>query len=537
MAEPLPRVYRSFLPITIILVLGAFLLLFHLDHRPFWQDEAETAGLAKHVLKYGVPLAFDGVNLVSQEGGNEYGPNYLWRWSPWLQIYVAAGAFHLGGLTTYAGRLPFALLGLGCIFLVYHLVRHNFHDPAWALMAAALLACSVPFLLYARQCRYYSLGAFLALASLYAFREKWQSRTFPALVLCLSLGLLFYSNYLLFFSFTGAAFLAAVLLYHSEMPLTRSILVTLAVGIIILPGLFVFRIHQQATMVSLEAILANLQTYFGDFFQFMFPLPLALYVVWRWGRLLWTRTGLPGAPQEKFILFLGLVVLGNILLLTPAPMGEMRYLVHLYPLCAIILGWIVCQAWRYQKFSGALLAVLLLGTNWLNILPMDWLGTLNRPFHNDRYMLTYPNLPLRLYLTELSSPYPDVNQNFIQFFQTHAQPGDTIMTTYGDLPLQFFTSFRVLGGLQGPTPLSRPPDWLVLRWYSRWDRDYDLNKSEVLVRQLLSNYPDYRRVVLGSEDEIFGNQPDPYFHRFIPPMESLSPITIYEKNSPSRSIP
>ena len=148
-----------------------------------------------------------GLTSSPRNRGHEYGPNYLWRWSPWLQIYVAAAAFRLGGLTTYAGRFPFALLGLGCIFLVYQLVRHNFHDRAWALMAAALLACSVLFLLYARQCRYYSLGAFLTLASLYAFREKWQSRALPALVLCLSLGLLFYANYLLFFSFTAAALL------------------------------------------------------------------------------------------------------------------------------------------------------------------------------------------------------------------------------------------------------------------------------------------------------------------------------------------
>ncbi len=239
------RVDRLFSPIIIILALGAFLLLFHLDHRPFWQDEAETAVLAKRVLTYGVPRAYDGVNLVSQEAGHEFGPHYLWRWSPWLQIYVAAGAFRLGGLTTYAGRLPFALLGLGCIFLVYRLVRHIFRDRAWALMAAALLTCSVPFLLYARQCRYYSLGAFLTLVSLYAFREKWQSKTFPALLLCLSLGLLFYTNYLLFFSFAGAALLAAdFAIPRRDAPeKNHKPDVEPAVVILILPGLFLFRIQ------------------------------------------------------------------------------------------------------------------------------------------------------------------------------------------------------------------------------------------------------------------------------------------------------
>ena len=110
------RVYPLFPPIVIILALAAFLLLFHLDQRPFWQDEAETACLAHNVLKYGVPRAYDGVNFISQEDGHEFDQDFLWRWSPWLQIYVAAAAFRLGGPTTYAGRLPFALMGLACVF-------------------------------------------------------------------------------------------------------------------------------------------------------------------------------------------------------------------------------------------------------------------------------------------------------------------------------------------------------------------------------------------------------------------------------------
>jgi len=537
MDNPLNPEKRSFLPILIILAVGAFLLLFHLDHRPFWQDEAETAGLAKNVLKYGVPRAYDGVNIISQEQGREYDQNFLWRWSPWLQIYVAAAAFRLGGLTTYAGRLPFAVLGLVCIFLVYRLVSRNFGDRAWALWSAALLTVSVPFLLYARQCRYYSLGALLALTSIYAFREDWQAKTGPALLLGLALGLLFYTNYLLFLSFTGAAFLAAVLLYRAKMPWTRSLTLIIGTGIIILPGLFLFHIQQQATMVNLEAIFANLVNYSGDFFQFLLPLPVALYLFWRWCRILWTRAGFPQESPDRFIFFLALVVIGNILLLTPAPQGELRYLVHLYPLCAIMLGWVICRAWRYHKFSGALLAVLLMGTNWLNVLPMYWLDLLNRPIHNDAYMLTYPNLPLKLYLAELTSPYSDVNQNLIQYFNGHAQPAETILVAYGDLPLQFYTSCRVLGGLQGQSHLSRPPEWLVPRRYTRWNRRYDLNPSEVLIRQLLSPPTDYQPVVLGGEDEVFGNQPDPYFHHFLPPMESLSPLVIYGKKSSSRPTP
>jgi 4-amino-4-deoxy-L-arabinose transferase-like glycosyltransferase len=537
MTEPSNRVYSLVSPILIILAIGAFFLLFHLDHQPFWQDEAETAGLAKNTLKYGVPRAYDGVNIISQEAGKEYDQNFLWRWSPWLQIYVTAAAFRVGGLTTYAGRFPFAILGLACIFLVYRLLQHNFDNRPWALMSAALLTCSVPFLLFSRQCRYYSLGAFFTLLSLYAFREDWQTKRGPALLLCFSLGLLFYSNYLLFLSYTGAALLAAVLLFYSEIPLARSLKLIAATGIIILPGLFLFSIQQQATMISLEAISKNLGNYFGDFFQFLIPLPVALYLGWRWGRLLWDRTALPQESEERFILFLSLIIIGNILILSPAPQCEHRYLVHLYPLCAIILGWLIFKTWRYHKFSGALLGLLLLFTNWLWILPLDWMGLLYRPVHNDPHMLPYPNLPLKLYLTELSSPYPDVNQNLIQFFNSHAHPGDTILTTYEDLPLQFYTRFKVLGGLQHNMPLSQQPDWLVLRWYTRWNRDYDLNESEKLIRQLISDPAKYQQVDVAAEDEIYGNRADPYFHHFMPRTEPLSPVAVYEKISPTRHNP
>ncbi len=535
MTESSRRFYLTWLPLVIILALGAFLLLYHLDHRPFWQDEAETACLAKNVLKYGVPRAYDGVNIISQEEGHEFGHNYLWRWSPWLQIYVAAAAFKIGGLTTYAGRFPFAVLGIACIFLVYQLVNHNFDDPVWASLAALLLATSVVFLLFARQCRYYSLGAFLTLINLYVFREDWQHKTGPVLLFCASLGLLFYTNYLLFFSYVGPLMLAALLLYYREIRWSRVLVLAAGTGLLILPGLFLFRVEQQTAMISLSEIFDHLQEYTGDFLQFMFPLPLGLYMLWHWGRNFWKGSGFLADPAERFILFISVIALGNIFILTPAPQGEMRYLVHLYPLCTIVLAWLICRAWSYHKFSGALLGVLLVATNFLYVLPMDWLRLINRPVHNDPYMLSYPNIPLKLYLTGLSSSYPDVNEGLIKFFQAHARPGQTILTAYGDLPLEFYTSCKVIGGLQSPISFKRSPDWLVPRWYVRWNRQYNLHASEKAIRRLLAQPGAYRPVTLPYyEDEIFGNRPDPYFHRFIPPVEPLSPLTVYEKIRPAK---
>jgi hypothetical protein len=532
MNNPLNREHCFLLPIIIILALGAFLLLFHLDRRPFWQDEAETAGLAKNVLKYGVPRAYDGVNIISQEHGREYDQNFLWRWSPWLQIYVTATAFSIGGITTYAGRFPFALLGLACIFLVYHLVKHNFGDRIWALLATALLTTSVPFLLYARQCRYYSLGAFLTLVSLFAFEEEWQKRLMPAVLLCLSVGLLFYTNYLLFFSYLAPALLAAVWLYHQKLPFKRTAIIILTSLIIILPGLFLFRIQTQSKIVNLVMIPINLEKYFGGLLQYMLPLPIVLYLLWRWRRVFWTRAGIPAEPGERFVFFLTLIIVGNTILLSPAPQCEHRYLVHLYPLCAIILGWVILRTWHYYKIAGALLGFLLLFTNWLYLVPMDWLHIINRPTLTDHQMLTYPNLPLKLFVTELFSPYPDVNYNLIRFFQTHARPGDLILTTYGDLPLQFYTPYRVIGGLQGNVSPSRSPDWVVPRWVVRWNRAYHLHDSEIYIKDKLSPFAGYQAIPLPCADETFGNNPDPYSHRFIATDRPLVKVMIYRKSRP-----
>ena len=333
------------------------------------------------------------------------------------------------------------------------------------------------------------------------------------------------------------ALLVGIWLYPREFPVKRTTIIILATLLIIAPGLLIFRIQEQSQIMNLIVIPKNIEDYFGALFQYMIPLPIAVYLLWRWRRIFWTSAGIPGESEEKFILFLGLIIVGNLIFLSLAPQCEHRYLVHLYPLCAIILGWIILRTWRYDKISGALLAFLLFFTNWLNLVPMDWLHITNRPKHNDRQMLTYPNLPLRLFLTELFSTYPDVNRNFIRFFQTQARPGDIILTTYGDLPLQFYTPFQVIGGLQGHISPSRPPDWVVSRYEIRYNRDYHLQDSEKFIREQLSLAADYQAIILPWEDEPFGNRADPYYHRFVPADRPLAQVVIYKKLTPRQNVP
>ena len=117
------------------LILGgvaALLMLWGLSDKYLWQDEAQTAVLAQRMMRFGRPLAYDGVNLITIDQfvmedtatiGERTGdpkaavdyyirrgdlkPDTTWRWQPWGQFLVAGisletfRAYHVGGATSF----------------------------------------------------------------------------------------------------------------------------------------------------------------------------------------------------------------------------------------------------------------------------------------------------------------------------------------------------------------------------------------------------------------------------------------------------
>ena len=151
-------------PFWIVLILLAPLLLFpNLGNRFLWQDEAETALLARSVAQHGYPLAHDGRRTISdQPGSPDVDDAGVWIWTPWLQLYPTAASFALLGESSTAARLPFALAGWASLLLAYGVFR-SLVGRRTARLAALLLLLSVPFLLQLRQCRYYAFLAFFTL--------------------------------------------------------------------------------------------------------------------------------------------------------------------------------------------------------------------------------------------------------------------------------------------------------------------------------------------------------------------------------------
>jgi len=515
-----------------VLAVAACLLFYHLGQRPFWQDEAETACLAKNVLKTGLPYAFDGTNVVSQEEEREFDKvgQYLWRWSPWIQIYMQAAGFAVGGLDAAAGRAPFALTALLSIFWTYRLVRRHFGDRSWALLAATLLTLCVPFLLIGRQARYYAPGTLFVLWTLDAFLSDWQRRWGPLVATFIGMVLLFHANYLLFLSFAPTAMAAALLVYPERMAWRRLSLLTVAtLAVAVVPGVFLYRIGRQSGMFDVLLVPENMMLYFADLCMFCIPLPVSVALAWRW-RGFCTRLSRPADPGERFVLFSAVLIVFSLLFLGIVPQRFFRYIAHLLPLCAILLAWCVRRLWGFSRVSAVLLFVLLAFTNWLAVYPMERLKIVNRPWQNDFRMLTSLNFPIKLFVTELACGYPDVNTAIEAFFKANAKPGQTILAEYGDLPLMFYVDgVRVLGGLQGPVPEGILPDWVLRRRVVRVNRDRFLFGAREFTDAL--DLPrDYERVPLPFADETFGNRTDdPNHHYFIAVEEPQKELEVWRR--------
>lgn len=174
-----------------------------------WDDEAQTAIVARSFLASGRLSAWDGPNLYAYRNASLVREDGTVDVPP-LQVFVTAASFAVLGESNTAARLPFVLAGLGGLALFADLLRRRYGP--WSPVtryAVGLLGTSVVFLLNIRQCRYYALSLLLAVWTLHAWdRVRRHGRASSCLELAAALVLSFYAHPLLATAFAGA--LAAV---------------------------------------------------------------------------------------------------------------------------------------------------------------------------------------------------------------------------------------------------------------------------------------------------------------------------------------
>ena len=100
--------------------------------------EAYTAQISAEMLKTGnatTPPTFNGEKIVGQYP---------------LAHVLQMAAYHFLGVSAFAARLPFALLGFLFVLVVYNSMQHLIKQKRFSLVAAAVVGLNVPFVIFSK---------------------------------------------------------------------------------------------------------------------------------------------------------------------------------------------------------------------------------------------------------------------------------------------------------------------------------------------------------------------------------------------------
>jgi len=479
--------------LALALSLGAVLAFANLDAQLLWQDEAQSALLARTTLEHAIPLGTDGRNFFSQELGAEYDDAHRWRWHTWLHFYLVAGSFALFGEGTSAARWPAALFGVLTLLAVYQLAREWWgRDRVAAHAANAVLLLQVPFWILVRQCRYYSLTAFFSTTLLLGYARLAAGRRGGGAIYLLSGVALFHAHYVYV-----APLLVATVVHAAwgDRPALRRVLwfagavvVSCAPWIVWQSGMDYGR-HYADQLTDPSLWYANASWFVRSVLVHASGLVALAGLVVAVGLIGWRggRSELGRLARDRgatAVLLSAVALLATVSIVAPGPF--FRYLTPLLPLLALALGALVAVVARVHVLAAVGVLAAIAATQ-----------------------------PLTRFGYELRHGFDGPIEGLVTYLREHAEPTDVVWITYGDLPLKFYTNLRVLGGLTGEdlaTALQRePPDWVIVRRHVI-HQDRDGVVADFIAEQI--DLSTLRKIELPFTDTAFENREEPAEHRF-----------------------
>lgn len=507
--------------------IAALLLLWGLGNPYLWQDEAATAVLAQRMLRFGRPLAYDGVNLItidhfaaenansidqrtaSAQAAVEYyirrgdlKADTSWKWQPWGQFVVAALSFKIFGATTIAARLPFALAGIITVLLLYRFVLTYFDNPQMAWLAAIFLALNAYWVLHCRQCRYYSLSSLLLVLTLASYaRCQWgkSDRSLRnAALFVVSAWIWFQVDYGTVWPVLGILFVDAVVA-ERRTP-SRPVLVGLALAAAIAPFVYYYELWDRFSAAAQPWRYRFLQNLF-NLNEYVVPGVIVIAAL----ALLVSRWKILPAVERRLVA-ISCAVIVVLLFWVPAtaPIGFLRYVIMAAPLGCLLVAWVLVRmagARSSYLWAGAAIFVL---TPWLS-LPLRAAAR----FHG----VSIFRPELRLLWSNVFGHRPDPNRSVIDWLRQNAKPTDEILINYEDIPLMFYLPNPIRGGIGAfrvEDDAKGPPDFLVLR------RSVGFTHWPVFFREI-ERYS-WEHVPLEIPDVPWGNSPDPTAQAFRTPL-------------------
>jgi hypothetical protein len=511
-------------------LLASLLLLWGLSDKYLWQDEAATAVLATRMLRFGRPLAYDGVNLITTdhfvgEGSGDIGqrtrdpktavdyyirrgelkPDSSWKWQPWGSFALCALSLEVLGKTTLAARLPFALCGIITVLLLYRLVLVYCNSRLMAFTAALLLIFNCYWILHVRQCRYYSVSSLFLMVTLIAYLHWQQGKRGGAVLFVLAAWVWFQCDYGTVWPVLAVLFTDAFVAQRRNP--WRPILVGAALAAAIAPFAYYYELwgRQSAQVYTWlerwEVNLFNTNEYVAPAVVFVAALFMLL---WRWKRL-------PEFERRLVGIGCGIVLALSFWIPWAAPVPFLRYVVVSTP-----IGCLLC-AWVLVRLSGRLPELALLGagvwivTPWLSM-PLHAL--LPKPIWYENGIVVRPELSKLA--SEVFGHRDDPNRGTVEWLRKNTAPTDEILINYEDVPLMFYLPNPIRGGIAAfrvEDDAKTPPNIVVLR------PSVGFYHASVFQREIQRYH--WSRASVEIPDLTFGNNPDPLAMNQLDPTASI----------------
>ncbi|HZQ29708.1 MAG TPA: glycosyltransferase family 39 protein [Patescibacteria group bacterium] len=407
---------------SILIVMGA------LAH-PLWGDEAETALFARSILTHGVPYGWDGTYLMGNDNAVSLNSDLVNHSNPWLQYYLSAASFKLFGEGAFQARLPFLIIGMAGVPILYFLTLKLTKNKFVSFLTILKFSLSTTFILYAINARYYNTNIFFGLLFLFATFYLNEKKLWPKVLLIFSTIGYTYSHYISFPTFFGALFLGYIVYFWAVGEKWKNIKsffikyfsLSFLGYLFFLPWILVMSpLHGRGT-IDIFDYLGALQAipdimFFGyNFFSRNNALPLGILILFLGVAILGYRRYSKSFELKQFApLFLIFVTtffyllanaVSTIAMQSDNPTLAPRYNTILLPLFTIISAYVLFVIYKLNKWIFVVIAALFIFTN----------------------TFTLSGFQIRLwdYLNEVTNPYKTSDQYVADVLNKNAHDGDT----------------------------------------------------------------------------------------------------------------
>lgn len=514
--------FRGNLFLTLTIAIFSSIFIINLSGQDYSGDETGTVMVARTISQYGFPTAWDGQMLFSLSNGADFtkiGDLYLWNWHPWLQFYVTFLGISFWGDTIAGTRIPFALFGILTVIVLYFTAQELFKNKFISFIVSMHLVFLLPFFLYVRNVRYYSLGAFFSILTIYLLiryhKNKWGSAS--SAILFLSTFLLFHTNYIIWAS---TLFLLIISwLAKKDRTLLFIILFEVIFGI---TWYLIFRPFGGNIGISSNfgwEFTQNILHYLSYTNNYLFPFILLpfIYAILRSSK----------SSIKSSILLLTFVIGIKLFFYSIFLYAHGRYLVELAPIFLLFYGFL----YKYlveKKLIIVCLLIFLVTIN-TNILNLAIYAALKPSQSKIEFWLSK-------YLNELTKEYKSIYPVLGKYFQDKYKPGDLIWSpdisyNYTKVPSLSYVRDIKTGKLINPSGVW---DAGKTRWFIYFGSKETFYKN-------LSNSPyygkewknklnqQYKKYKFQYDSNLYSSNDGDIFNRHYPPLKFSQDIFIYEK--------